>query len=370
MKHQITLVGSQLLPVYVGIKEFNPDKVSFIVSSESRAKICLLKAFLHGRSYSEWSCDAYDFDSIKNTCEKILDNLSPEDEVSFNLTGGTKLMMLAAHSVMHVRKKKGFYINQDDSFLEFPTFERRQIECELTIKEFFDLSGHLLYSAKTLSDYDDRDLLMANVIDTFVSNENRKYTSITSYIRKKYLGNQSIPPKGNATMENGIDLFWDVSKVQASQNGKKILDLKSNHINDLFFNAVWWEILVAAEISKWVKAKELLLKCELPFKTDKETKKNEIDILVNLGKKLIFVECKSGLVKQEDVNKMRVIKQTYGGVISKSLLVSRYLPSTTILEKCKELDIEVFYCYAFNRQVSPISKLITKLNDLEKRLFV
>ena len=32
MKHQIALVGGQLLPIYVGIKEFSPDKIHFIVS--------------------------------------------------------------------------------------------------------------------------------------------------------------------------------------------------------------------------------------------------------------------------------------------------------------------------------------------------
>ena len=108
--------------------------------------------------------------------------------------------------------------------------------------------------------------------------------------------------------------------------------------------------------------------CVLPFKTDKLSRKNEIDILISTGKRLIFVECKSGNVRQEDINKMKVIKQTYGGVISKSILVSRFLPSATILEKCKELDIDVFYTHAFlNKQTNPLSKLISKLNDLNKR---
>ena len=93
----------------------------------------------------------------------------------------------------------------------------------------------------------------------------------------------------------------------------------------------------------------------------------EIDILINTGKKLIFVECKSGLVKQEDINKMKIVKQTYGGVIAKSILVCRELPSQSIIEKCKELDIELFYSFALNKELNPLNKLSKVINDVERK---
>ncbi len=52
-----------------------------------------------------------------------------------------------------------------------------------------------------------------------------------------------------------------------------------------------------------------------------------MDIIINTERKLIFIECKSGLVKQEDINKMRIVKQTYGGIISKSIPVILELPA-------------------------------------------
>jgi hypothetical protein len=93
-------------------------------------------------------------------------------------------------------------------------------------------------------------------------------------------------------------------------------------------------------------------------------------VLVNLGGKLIFIECKSGMVKQEDINKMRIVKDTYGGIISKSLLVCRFMPTPTILEKCKELNIEIFYCFLGKNQINSLSKLIDTLNKLEKKLAI
>ncbi|MBX9850949.1 MAG: DUF1887 family protein [Cytophagaceae bacterium] len=367
MRHQISLVGGQLLPVYVGIKEFNPDKVHFIVSNESKSNISILKPLLTNIPISEYNCNAFDFYSIKAVCERIIEKFNSGDEVSFNLTSGTKIMVLAAQAIIHEKKIKGFYINQDDSLLELPTYEKKQIKTELSIQEFFDLSGHHLFSASNLTDYSSEDFKMARIIESFANNDKR-YTSITSHIRKKFNGNnKKVPLKGKEVLTNGIELSWDTNNIKASIKGKNLISLNSKNIIDLFFNAAWWELLVAEEVTKWNKVKEILIKCELPFKTDKQTPKNEIDILLNSGKKLFFVECKSGNVKQEDINKMRVVKQTYGGIISKSILVSRFLPSTTILEKCKELDIEVFYCYAIQKQINPLNKLMSKLNDLDKK---
>ena len=175
-----------------------------------------------------------------------------------------------------------------------------------------------------------------------------------------------MPDKGAEIMGN-TSVKWDNGVVEILNNNKLVISFKSNNVKELFFNAGWWELAVASEVTKWAKAKEVMVHCELPFKSDNKALKNEIDILLNTGNKLIFVECKSGNIKQEDINKMKVIKQTYGGIISKSLLVSRFMPSQSIMEKCKELDIEIYYVYAFRRMVNPLKNIIRILDKIEKR---
>jgi hypothetical protein len=360
MKHQITLVGGQILPVYVGIKEFNPDKIHLLISNESKRNILLLKPQISNVSCSEYVCNPFDFYSVKTICERIIEKVDQKDEIAFNLTGGTKIMVLAAQAIIHEKRLKGFYINQDDTLIELPEYNKEKISTHLTIKEFFDLSGHNVYSFYRLKDFTPKDFKVICIIEDFANN-NRKYSSIINYFRKSY---RKIPVCGKETLQNGVTVKWDKNSVVAETNGKMILDIASDHVIDLFFNAGWWELVVAKEVSKWDKIREICINCELPFKTDNKVMKNEIDILINTGKKLFFIECKSGNVKQEDLNKMRVIKQTYGGIISKSILVSRYMPNSNILEKCKELDIEVFYCTAFNRQVNSLNKLIPLLDNL------
>ncbi|PLW99923.1 MAG: hypothetical protein C0594_16425 [Marinilabiliales bacterium] len=364
MKHQITLVGGQILPVYVGIKEFNPDKVHFLVSNDSKNGISSLKSQIQKVKYSEYICNPFDFYEIKSICEKIVEKIESEDEVSFNLTGGTKIMVLAAQSVIHEKNLQGFYINQDDTFLKLPEYKQSKINTEISIKEFFTLSGHNIFSYKELSDYTNNDFNVVKTIESF-ANTNKKYSSITNHFRRKY---QKIPQTGKESLQNGVIVTWDTKSIVAVFNGKTIFNISSDKAMDLFFNAAWWELIVAQEVSKWNKIKEICLGLELPFKTDNKIMKNEIDLLINTGKKLFFIECKSGNVKQEDINKMKIIKQTYGGLISKSVLVSRYMVNSNILEKCKELDIEVFYSYAFNNiEINPVSKLITTLNNINAK---
>lgn len=367
MKHQITLVGGQLLPIYVGIKEFSPDKIHFIVSKESVESLNNLKPMIKSYVQTEYKCNAFDFYEIKSICEKILHKLNPEDTIIFNLTGGTKIMVLACQAIIHDCNLKGFYINQDDSYLILPSYERKNITTELTVKEFFDLSGHNTFNFKTIKDFIEDDFKTSEKIKNF-SNNDYRYKAIISFFRKKYLNNNiKIPSKGNEVINKNIRVFWDQSIINIEANGKNMLKLNSNIVLDLMFKAVWWELIVAKEIANRTKYKELYLGCELNFKTVKDTAKNEIDILINTGKKLIFVECKSGLVKQEDINKMKVLKQTYGGVAAKSILVCRELPNSSIIEKCKELDIELFYSNAFNKEVNPINNLVKLISEVEKK---
>ena len=370
MKHQITFVGGQLLPVLLGIKEFSPDKIDFIVSSESKSKIGLIQPFLIGKKQSETLCNPFDYASIKAACERIIDSAAPEDEIQFNLTGGTKIMVLAAQSLILNRSLAGFYINQDDTLLKLPSYSIHKITCQISVKEFLEVSGHKLSSSKMITDFSADDLKVAGEIDNFSMLQERLFYQVNSKFRNTYNNIARIPVSGQVEVSKSVRLNWIDRRITIDLNGKEIFSIQSPNARNLFFNAAWWELIVAREISKWSKAKELLIQCELPFKTDALTTKNEIDVLINLGSKLIFVECKSGTVKQEDINKMRIIKDTYGGVISKSLLVSRFVPSSTILEKCKELNIEVFYCFMGKNQVNPINRLINALDKLERKLAI
>lgn len=368
MKHQIAFVGGQLLPVFIGIKEFSPDNIHFVVSKESKGKIAQIKNLLGGKSYSINVCDPFDFASIKMTCEEVLNKLDSIDEVQFNLTGGTKIMVLAAQSLIHERKLNGFYINQNSTQIHLPSYIIKKVNSIISIKEFLEISGHKLSRYKTISDFTNDDFVSIDIIDSFSLSHQNLIFQINSKIRKTYDKLSKIPSTGKIEINKSCFLHWAAKTISIEQNSIEIFKIHSLNARTLFFHAAWWELIVARTISKWPKAKELFIQCELPFKSDNLTTKNEIDVLVNLGDKLIFIECKSGMVKQEDINKMRVVKDTYGGIISKSILVCRFKPSNNIIEKCSELDIDVFYLFDDRKQVNKLENFINELDKIELKL--
>lgn len=64
--------------------------------------------------------------------------------------------------------------------------------------------------------------------------------------------------------------------------------------------------------------------------------KNEVDVLLNNQQKLVFIECKSGNVTQNDIYKIDAVRETYGGDISQAVLASYYPVEKSLQDKCKE----------------------------------
>ena len=73
---------------------------------------------------------------------------------------------------------------------------------------------------------------------------------------------------------------------------------------------------------------------------------------------------------QHDVNKIKAVRDLYGGISARSILVSRKQPSANIIEKCWELGIEVF-SHESTEKVKKNNKMLfefSELSDLPKRL--
>lgn len=366
MNIHISLVGGQILPVFIGIREFKSSKVYLILSEESEYQMARIKNTNPKLQIVGIVCDPFDFTSIKAKLEMIISENQHSEIISLNLTGGTKIMLLAAQSVVDGKKVKGYYLNQDYTFLEIPSYNKFMASTSLKIQDFFNLNGHHQYSFKIDADYTREDYLMATEIGNYSLDNNRAFRQITKLIRDKY---KILPNTGSENISSILRIEWDNNTIKIFLRNKLKYTFRSQHIYELFFKGLWWELIVFSEVSKWEKAKEILLGFEIQYRSDNTISKNEIDILVNTGNRLIFIECKSGYVKQEDINKMRIVKQTYGGAISKSILVCRYRPAATIVEKCKELEIEVFFnCGIQNTITNSLNNITNTLNMVDKKI--
>jgi hypothetical protein len=354
MKHQITLLGGQLTPVYWGIIERDPDIIHLLYTIESRFHVPILEGLFARKEIHSKQISPYNFDEIKVIVESIIFE-NPDDTYELNLTGGTKLMALACQNIFVTLGYNSFYIDQNNRIFDFITQEYTPIKTKVNTGLFFKLSGHENCKSKTLSDYSTSDMIFAKQIELI--SESKDLKKILQTLKFNKVDPGKVP--GYAMEDKSIKLNWK-SPYFNLQTSDLQIKFESKNAFNIAFNGLWWELIVADALRKWTKIFELRMGLEVFSKTEQGAIKNEIDILINTGFNLIFIECKSGDVIQEDINKIRVVKRLYGGLASRSILICKYSPRKSVIEKCKDLGIDVF-------DVPNTNGLIPKLELLLKK---
>lgn len=368
MKHHISLVGGQILPLYLGIVESDADYIHFIYSKDSSENVKNLKNLFKNKHIKYYECNAFNYKEIVDLYSSILKSYNDSDFFIFNITGGTKLMTLAATEFLIKEKSIAFYFNQDLTYYVIPSYELKNISKNLEITDYIELSGNKIASYTDIRNYDNSAFRSALMINNFSNSNFKEYSAILKFIDQKFKSAQSIPSRGNYEINSNLFINWDENGVDIETASGLLLELSCKDITSVFFNAGWWELLVAEAVNRWVHKYELFTNVILPYKNNNLESKNEIDVLVNTGKRLIFIECKSGNINTSDINKIKTVREIYGGRIAKSLLVSKFKPSDRIIEKCQELDIEFFYCYEnTKKKVNELSQIISTLNTLVKK---
>ncbi|WP_041341355.1 DUF1887 family protein [Runella slithyformis] len=158
---------------------------------------------------------------------------------------------------------------------------------------------------------------------------------------------------------NTFDLAVQDGKFLVKHKGILFFEssLTESDIDFFYFNAGWFELLTAQSLLKKYPEDKIYLSVRFPYLSNQIFDKNEVDILINDSGKLVFIECKSGEVKSEHIDRIKNRKDTFGGLISKSILVTRFPLETNVnthlsknmVEKCKEYGIEYKTLYELSK---------------------
>jgi len=337
MKHQISIVGGQITPIFWGIKERNPDKIHILYTKDSRHHVPIIKSLFSEKELFSYQVNPYDFEEIKEKVENIILNF-PDDAFELNLTGGTKVMALACQNIFNILSFNTFYIDQGNRIFDFKEHTYKNIESKIKLDTFINLSGHKKYTSSKIVDYTKDEINFSKNISQ-LSGTNT-YKNLIKAVKTKVQNIESCQTFSYS--HDNIKLHWNSPNFSFS-NGNSTVILSSKKAFDIAFNGSWWELVIADQIKNWNKIYELRLNVELYSKTVNQNVKNEIDIVLNTGRNLIFIECKSGNVTQDDINKIRAVKRLYGGIASRSILVCKYKPRPDIIEKCNDLGIAIFF---------------------------
>jgi len=370
MKHQIILLGKDITSVYHGIKEFAPDYLHLLYTEATRGiadtMFPLLPASIHKCAYLT---DPYDGNKVKEVCQVI--HKEYEGEFTYHLSEGTKPMAMAAFQIAQENGCRSFYLTQLGELVWLDTFEIVPMKSELDNEEIIKLSGNILSTYHDIKNLRDEDLQTSKQIKRFIENYPQEHARIMKFFGvichrqiSRLPASKLLANELRFKIKNGDLLF--------TSKGQIILRTNNPNALYLYFKASWWETLVANQVLLWTERKNNPPEAwqNVLFQTDSENaqSKNEVDVLVNNKQKLIFIECKSGQVTQNDIYKIDGVRETYGGDISRAVLASYYPVENYLQEKCKDLQINVFAPDFFEDRIHHLYELPNWLDNVTQEL--
>lgn len=345
-KIHITLVGGQAAPVYNGIKATKADKVIYIFSEDSKNVLDTLLTVIN-LPYEAKLFDPVQPEIIKAECLALAEKYKV-DEVTVNISSGTKawayffsVIFDAYHNAATV------YIDQNNvlwNYRDMSSYEDFEFDMHMHFKLYRnELKHYTHFSEYTIED--EKAVQELENLRRFEFNEFKQLLSTLDRKQANKLKNQSSDTFKTA---NGSFVEWtketNCSSVHirlVKKNGKKLeKNICSPHAVHLAFNSGWFDYKVASILAQWEKTNEICLNCRFPSK--KNIDKNEVDIIVNTGTKILFVECKTQIYNNTDVDKFSSVIKTYGGSGSKGLFVTQEKMDETALNKCKDQHIITF----------------------------
>lgn len=352
----ITLVGKQIMPIVEGIKYANPDKV-ILIYSDDKSSIENVKKIMSffkesNISFEKRQFDAVDVNDINKKIEKIRTTFV-NDYISINISSGTKTWAYCFTTMMGMRSNvEVFYIDQSSTIWNLTQHKQEQLP--------FDINEQLMLYFGAIPDHAD-----VNQLDENIAKDANKCDQLYLFNPAMFSALAAKARKDahlTRWEQNQNYLEWDKKhKTLTCSLSKKekilLLTLDSPNARKLMINAAWFEYKVAKLLSQWDKIKSIWWDCD--FKS-KNISLNEIDLVVNLGKKLLFVECKTKIDSPTDLDKFASATRNFSGSSTISLFVSNNPISEIIKLKCEYNKIICYSLQEHNDDIKPLIEILEK----------
>ena len=350
MKVHITLVGGQPAPVYNGIVATRPDRVVFIYSNSEDS----LRSVEAVRRETDIDIDEQEpLDTTEP--QKILQRATSlaekykNDEVTLNVSSGLKSWSHLFGRVFDpLPNASVVYMDQNNLLWNYRTMES-QSDFVFDMDVQFRLQGNELKHFVPFADYTDDDKDSFEKAETARRYNTGNFNKLTTVLSPQWKGMLQNQNHGMLVLSETDYVEWEKPDfvrlaLSTKKHGVNEWEMRSSHAVNIAFNSGWFEYKVARMLSHWHYAKEIRLNCLFPDRKSHNVRfpKNEIDVIVNTGTKLLFVECKTMISTSTDIDKFRTAVKNYGGMGSKALFVTDNMMNDLQKEKCHDSGIIIF----------------------------
>lgn len=358
-KVHIALVGGQPTPVYQGAVLSQPDRIILICSAQTKDKACIIQGKLKDLKYYNVSVEVFPIEDVKAIIDKLevlLSTISQEDTISMNLSSGVKIwallcMQLCTRETAHI-----YCLSQNGMVLNIRGIsEQKQVAFDMFTQ--FILLGHPLENYTNFSDYGITEKQNHDCIERLY--HRKEFHSLLNRMQQEKQNIEKdkldyLAEDRTVEIDNHY-IDWNVKdKVFAISLGCKDSDyfeVKGEHAPSMLLNTGWFEYEVAAYLAEIYGVDNVYMNCV--FKSEqaasKFNDKNEVDVIVNTGQKLLFVECKTKITNITDIDKFASVVRNYGGDGSKSLFVTMFEMNEQQKEKCNDNKIANYYTHYISK---------------------
>lgn len=355
----ICLVSGQTLPNYRGIKEINPTEIVYLYSSKTKHQLKILKGLKQIPS-KEYQIDPYDIKSIENLCTKLLDK-KPQSEWILNMTGGTKVSSLACFRIFDKRKLPVIYVDSENKQLLYIYHDRTEYKVfnkSFSISEIIRAHGQKI-GAVDSSKFNPviRENILNEIFRLHSDNKFQKFIKkIPEKIKKGESDNYHLKINGGQISKHG-------NKFELSYANTILSNIPGNDPDILTTTGQWFEEYTYLLLNRSKLFDDVKLRVKIDWqRANPSMPKNEMDIVLVKNDTLYIVECKSGKVLQDDVNKLKNYKELFGGSFCISVLVSYFNISNPMKEKLIENNIAYFEDY---QNINNLAKYVSNLEPYQ-----
>lgn len=345
---QLTNVGGQPLPVIQGILEFPCSKHILLHSDESQKTAKKIAGMFRVNCHLIKINDANNFTEILSLIGKIVED---HDHAVFfvNVSGGTKIMTLALYAFFVNSKLNAtvFHVDQNGMMHFLSGMKTEPIKTTLPIDRFIAFSGQKVKSKTRAEDIPDEYFKAIDVVKKIYKEHFPEFRYLLNWYREMGRKDNNLEDFDIINRKSYSQLKWNKEENELSlslyrryRGGYVKFSFIGREYLGIVLEAKWFELELVEIFRNWDKTRELAWSVVVPYIEGSD--KNEIDIIVNVGSKLLFVECKTQVSDIKDIDKLRNAAKAYGGLGSKAILITLFEPNKRTIEKCTDNNILLF----------------------------
>ena len=382
----VCLVSAQAAPNLLPILDsaFKPKKAIFLVSKTMKQRAeYLAKTFekLNVKVKLKNISDEFNFGLMEDEIFKLVEEYE-NGSIALNVTGGTKLMSIAAENAFSALGKPIFYIDTDSNHILFISKNEEQKwlpNLEMKAKNKIDiyLSAYGSTVLSTQNPIERKKYLPA--IEPFIKNYDN-YTQVIPLLNLHATLSQSNGYKSEYTKDNKKTGKLDELLLGLDYQGLlnydgQTIDFKNREIKT-FLNGGWLEDYTYFQLKEIANIEDIACGADVAnpkfklgkneYSSENKGNKNEFDIVFMAKNKLHIIECKTQLmdknggIKADDIlYKLETLKD-YGGLMTKKCLVSYFDVPEQVKNRANFLNIEIIQGKDLQRLKSKVQEWIGK----------